>query len=81
MPRRITLLCLSGGLGVLLLVAMAARAADPRLRPELSPWENANASQRTGRPASARNISGTERISSGSVIQNTITPMSQLSAT
>jgi hypothetical protein len=41
MQRRTTLLFLSVSLCMLLLVAMMARAADPRLRPELSPWENA----------------------------------------
>ena len=41
MLRRTTLLFLGGGLCMLLLLAMAARGADPRVRPERSPWENA----------------------------------------
>jgi hypothetical protein len=41
MPRRATLLFLGVGLCALLLVAMAVRAADPRLHPELSTWESA----------------------------------------
>jgi hypothetical protein len=47
MPRRTTLLFLGVGLCVLLLVIMAARAADPRLRPELSPWGNAQRQRST----------------------------------
>jgi hypothetical protein len=60
---------------------MRSSAAARRCSVSATPWEKANASHRTGRPASARNISGTDRISSGSVIQKTITPMAQLSAT
>jgi hypothetical protein len=41
MQLRTTLLFLGVGLCALLLVAMEARAADPRLHPEFSTWESA----------------------------------------